>query len=197
LSADTAFYVVSTDSIFKSDFTKANVYLANLNPDFTALLDNGVPGKVTFTGNNAMTSWDWSFGDLSTGNGKVVNNIYGVSDTYDVKLIVTNGIGCKDSITKQVVVDNFVTASGSLNLQKGEYFNAYPNPSNGSYNLELALNTTEAIAVKIFDAIGNMVFANKEVPKAIDLSAVPTGIYILQVQTGSRILTQKLYLGTK
>lgn len=197
LSADTAFYVVSTDSIFKSDFTKANVYLANLNPDFTALLDNGVPGKVTFTGNNAMTSWDWSFGDLSTGNGKVVNNIYGASDTYDVKLIVTNGIGCKDSITKQVVVDNFVTASGSLNLQKGEYFNAYPNPSNGSYNLELALNTTEAIAVKIFDAIGNMVFASKEVPKAIDLSAVPTGIYILQVQTGSRILTQKLYLGTK
>ena len=197
LSADTAFYMVSTDSIFNSDVKKVNIDIAQLNPDFTYTLDNGVPGKVLFESTSPVTNWAWNFGDLSVDNGQNVENTYYEANTYEVKLLVSNGFGCKDSITKSVDVTNFVTASGTINLQKGELFNVYPNPSTNHFNLNIALNTTEAIQVKVFDAIGNVLFTQNTLPQAIELNNVASGIYILQVQTGSRILTQKLYVVTK
>jgi hypothetical protein len=198
LSTDTAFYIVNRDSLFVSDALKVNVNIAKLNPDFTYTLDNGIPGKVNFESANNVNNWNWNYGDNSAGNGQLSSNVYATPSIYDVKLVLTNNIGCKDSITKQVEVNNFITNSNiNINLKQGEKFNIYPNPSTGTYHLELSLDSKQAIVISVYDAIGNVVYSNKSVPSEIDLSNVTSGIYILKVQAGERVLTQKLYLGNK
>lgn len=191
IAADTAFYIVNKDSIFDSDVAKVKVNVSKLNPDFSYTLDNS-PGRVLFESANNVSDWSWNFGDNSTGNGQLTNNTYLSANTYDVKMVITNNIGCKDSITKQVEVSNFVTSSTYSKLQKGEVFNVYPNPSNGNINLNIHLNSTETIAVKVSDVIGNVVFESNGIPESLDLSNQKSGLYILQVKTGERVITQKI-----
>ncbi|MCK5324959.1 MAG: PKD domain-containing protein, partial [Woeseiaceae bacterium] len=38
-------------------------------------------------------SWDWDFGDGSTGAGETATHIYGTSGTFDVQLTVTDNEG--------------------------------------------------------------------------------------------------------
>ena len=65
----------------------------------------------------------WSFGDVSTGSNILENKTYGNSNTYNVKLVVTSNNGCKDSITKTVIVNSqpgaTISAGGSTNFCDG------------------------------------------------------------------------------
>jgi gliding motility-associated-like protein len=48
---------------------------------------------------DAITSFDWSFGDGGTASGRNVTHTYVDSGTYTVKLVVTTAGGCKDSVS--------------------------------------------------------------------------------------------------
>lgn len=61
----------------------------------------------------------------------------------------------------------------------------YPNPSNGIFYVEL--NTDEAVALEIFDAIGNLVYQKKYYKSSdspIDISNHSNGIYLLKFSKG-------------
>lgn len=66
----------------------------------------------------------WSFGDVSTGSNILENKTYGNANTYNVKLVVTSNNGCKDSITKTIVVNSqpvvTISAGGSTNFCDGD-----------------------------------------------------------------------------
>ncbi len=63
------------------------------NVDFT-VSPNPLAGKViTFTGvalGDTPLSYEWTFGDSSTGSGQIVQHTYAVSNTYTVRLTVWN-----------------------------------------------------------------------------------------------------------
>ena len=66
---------------------------------------NCPPFSVTFIDTSksvsSITNYDWDFGDGGIGlNNDTAVHIYTTPGTYDVKLIITNTAGCKDSITK-------------------------------------------------------------------------------------------------
>ena len=69
------------------------------------------PLSVTFTDQTVPTvgtsivNKDWTFGNGNTGTGSPVSTIY-LGGVYDVKLIVTDNIGCKDTIIKQAYIDS-------------------------------------------------------------------------------------------
>ena len=85
----------------------------NPTPNFTTA-GNGctVPFAVTFgntSSSGAGINYKWDFGNAQT---SVLQNpasvTYNLAGTFPVKLVVTNSItGCKDSITKNLVVSNF------------------------------------------------------------------------------------------
>ncbi|MFB6306458.1 MAG: PKD domain-containing protein [Flavobacteriales bacterium] len=54
--------------------------------------------------NGTMKKWKWSFGDSSNSNLQDPTHIYTATGDYDVSLIVENGEGCKDTVTKPGVV---------------------------------------------------------------------------------------------
>ncbi|MBK8952383.1 MAG: PKD domain-containing protein [Chitinophagaceae bacterium] len=109
------------DTIIKTNYIRINGPVAGFNPVNAA----GCSGlTTTFTdlsttdGVNALTNWQWNFGDgnVQSYAAPPFQHTYSVVGTFSVQLIVTDAAGCKDSITLQnaiVTTDpapNFVTA---------------------------------------------------------------------------------------
>ncbi|MEL6132351.1 MAG: PKD domain-containing protein, partial [Bacteroidota bacterium] len=63
------------------------------------------PQEVTFfdqtVGPYPVTGWEWSFGDFFTGNGQNVTHTYSADGIYDVRLIVSDDNGCRDTVIKE------------------------------------------------------------------------------------------------
>lgn len=60
------------------------------------------PGSITFTSTSTGTaplSYAWTFGDGGFGSGSPASHSYSAIGSYNPKLIVTDGNGCKDSVT--------------------------------------------------------------------------------------------------
>jgi chitodextrinase len=70
-------------------------------------------GKA-FTNIAGIQSWQWTFGDNTSGNTQNTTHTYGASGTYNVKLIVTDINGCKDSVQKQIVVPACPLSTSSI-----------------------------------------------------------------------------------
>ena len=51
-----------------------------------------------------INSYDWDFGDGSTGSGSNVSHTYTTSGTYNIQLIITGISGCTDTIVKPVTI---------------------------------------------------------------------------------------------
>lgn len=52
-----------------------------------------------YTNTNPVATWNWDFGDGNTANLQDITHVYGTTGSYDVKLIVADINGCKDSIS--------------------------------------------------------------------------------------------------
>jgi len=69
-------------------------------------------------GSGALSSWSWNFGDPASGTANVSSlqnptHSYLNAASYNVRLIVTNSGGCKDTIVKQVSIQNPPTVNFS------------------------------------------------------------------------------------
>jgi len=79
---------------------------------------------------NFISSWNWNFGDLDSGADNTSNiqnpsHLYGpMGGIYNVKLIVTNFNGCKDSVTKPVIQPSCLTIFYNVNAGKSCAANA-------------------------------------------------------------------------
>ncbi|MDB5233141.1 MAG: hypothetical protein JWR44_134 [Hymenobacter sp.] len=100
-------------------------------------------------------------------------------------VVVTNASGCSATSAPVSVV---VTATAAA--RAGSSLTLYPNPTpNGNLTLELS-GYREAVSVSILNAVGQRVYEGKVaggVPQqqTLNLSALPSGIYLLQARTAS------------
>jgi len=69
---------------------------------------NFISNSTVNAGN--LSVFNWSFGDGATATGSAVSHAYTTPGTYAVKLVVTSDLGCRDSITKNVVVNGMPVA---------------------------------------------------------------------------------------
>ena len=84
------------------------------NANFTATtVCQGTATAFTDGSTGGPVAWSWNFGDPANGTSTVQNPTYTYASagTYNVKLIVTNAGGCKDSITVPVTVNPNPTAT--------------------------------------------------------------------------------------
>lgn len=71
----------------------------------------------TSTGNGMpLASFDWDFGDGTTGSGTNVTHTYPTSGTYNIELLVSTVAGCADSLTLPVTISPLPTANFSNNM---------------------------------------------------------------------------------
>lgn len=102
-----------------------------------------------------------------------------------------------------VYLDN-INISGSTaivantEIEELETFNVSPNPSRGTLNVQLEFVETTDYAIRIYDMIGREIHArNGSSPIAnetFDMANLANGIYFVSVQSGDKIVTEKVIL---
>ncbi|MES2774506.1 MAG: PKD domain-containing protein [Bacteroidota bacterium] len=99
------------DTVVRQNFVVVNGPTAA----FTVVNPVGCTGKtVTFTdnsttdGTHAINNWKWDFGDgsIQSFTAPPFTHVYASDASYNVKLVVTDNIGCKDSVTVVDAVKN-------------------------------------------------------------------------------------------
>ena len=104
-SDDTTFNV-TVDALPTADFASTNECFGTSN-SFTDLSNpNG----------GTITNWNWDFDNNGTVDNTAQNptNGYPAAGSYTVELLVESSMGCKDSITKQVIVNPIPNANFSV-----------------------------------------------------------------------------------
>jgi gliding motility-associated-like protein len=137
----------------------------NLVPDFIFSPDTvPIPGlfpTVSFinqTDNATAFFWDFGSGDFS--NMFEPNYVFPGSGTFDVKLIVTNAFGCKDSISKPVTIDFVLTFFAPT------AFTPNDDLVNDSFNIVVTGIMDSTYLMIIFDQWGNEVFVSNDLKKS-------------------------------
>ncbi len=122
---------------------KKTITLSSITANFT---DNG-PGCIgvavsfidgsTVSSNSSLTKWNWDFGDGGTAILQNLTHTYIASGTYNVKLVVTSAFGCKDSIIRQVVIQNLpnpnFNSTGLCNGKTIKFTNTTVPPGNSYF----------------------------------------------------------------
>ncbi len=105
--------VVSISGQCVDSVTKPLSVFPGFFPNFTIppVLCTNVPVQftdATTTAYGVVNSWHWNFGDLTTlADTSHLNNptySYNTTGNYNVKLVVTNSMGCKDSLFRDVTI---------------------------------------------------------------------------------------------
>ncbi|TAE50707.1 MAG: PKD domain-containing protein, partial [Bacteroidetes bacterium] len=105
-----------TDSITRNNY----ITLDHPSADFSTSRLTACPGTTVFftdqsTGPFPAVNWYWNFGDGSpAGNQQNPTHIYTVPGTYSVSLIVTDAIGCRDTLVRSLLVEVYVPPTSNF-----------------------------------------------------------------------------------
>jgi gliding motility-associated-like protein len=118
-----------TDTVFNSVTVYPMPKTAFLAPNVCYGISASFKDISTVSSGN-ITNWSWNFGDPASGgvgiNTSTLQNpthFYKASGTYTVKLVITTGFGCGDSLTKTIIINPKPKASATASTE------CYVNPT--------------------------------------------------------------------
>ncbi|WP_051229693.1 reprolysin-like metallopeptidase [Psychroserpens burtonensis] len=132
-------------------------------------------------------------GDLST--------IYGEMSGGDWILTIVDDANQDGGSFNSFILE--ICVQGTLSVDNLESsisgFSIYPNPNNGSFNVNLNSSSNNTISIEVFDIRGRKVFdkrydSSPTINKVINLENVQSGIYLLQVRDGLNKQTKKIII---
>jgi hypothetical protein len=125
--------------------------------------------SVSLTGSGAST-YTWNPGNI---NGAVISVTPNVTTTYTVT--GTDANGCENMA---VLTQSVATCTGIQNISASGMISVYPNPNNGSFNVEINSNV-EDVQMIILNSLGQTVMAQplKEGMNVINANTIAKGIY--------------------
>lgn len=189
VAIDTATFC--SDSSDEITITENPKPVANFSVEYFKSDSNNVnKNRVVFTNLSSDSSTSvWLFGDdkNSTSTNRNTEFTYTKSGTFQAKLIVTNNLNCKDSITKQITLTNT-----SLNdLASKIAVKVYPNPFSNQVTIDLENENSGQLTVldingKAIETIG---LTKNQI---IDLSHLAKGIYVLKMEVNQQTGYYKL-----
>lgn len=110
--------LIASDQLGCSDTILQTVSINVANTDFTISANPVCVGQpITFaataTGAQPLT-YNWNFGDGSTNTGNPALHAYAAGGTYQIRLIVSDALGCSDTVIHSVTI-NEVKADFTMN----------------------------------------------------------------------------------
>ncbi len=144
------------------------------------------------------TTWNWEFesGIPATFNGENPPYIvYQDTGHYMVKLTIS-GNGMSDYEIKENYIH--VVESVFTPENNNPYFQIYPNPSKGKFTIATGFNGK--ISLTVFNNNGEMILTktniqtSKDNPVDINLGNAKAGTYLLQIESGSKIVSRKIII---
>jgi len=185
--------IISYNSAGSAAQTQMNIVSVMAGPEaaFDATQDEATVSFVNISQNAATYVWDFGDGETSTASNAV--HTYAASGDYLVQLIATNACG-SDTISKEIGI--LIVSAGEVT--RNIVFNLYPNPNSGRFTLELEATPVPLAELKIFDALGQIVytetigFQSGQLQKAIGLERLSAGVYWLSIKTQNFNMTRKV-----
>ncbi|KAB2805441.1 T9SS type A sorting domain-containing protein [Phaeocystidibacter luteus] len=175
--------------------TTANGPLPSVNPTATQDSVNLTAGYYSFNSGAANAdSVSWSFSDGSVMSGDPVSKMFS-SNGYDTVYVTAyNDCGSTTQAFGFLVVGISVEESAF-----GSSLNIFPNPSTGVITLSFELGNQAEVSVNVVNALGQHIMEIElgdvnSYEGQIDLSHLPKGVYILQVNADAATVTQRVTL---
>jgi PKD repeat protein len=149
------------------------------------------PKTVVFHGfsidnpNDHPVSFNWTFGDGTSGSGKEIKHEFATAGAYQVCLFIKMASGCETRICKRIEVEGGTQSQLILT----------PNPVVSTLHAQFYSTKAENVNIKIFNSNGLLV---KSFTKAaahgvnnwdFELGTLPTGAYSMIVQSGFQFAT--------
>jgi len=99
--------LIATTAFGCMDTTTGVVMVDSIpNAAFTSTVEC-IGDSTVFTNNStgSVSTWQWNFGDASTGTSQSPSHLYSAPGTYNVTLTATNFAGCSHFVTQPVIVN--------------------------------------------------------------------------------------------
>lgn len=188
---DTAYQAVLTDQCGDQAVVGPIRIDVNMGPElnFNATADNGTGdgmAEVIPTGTGPFT-YNWSTGATTSSVSTLQRGIYTVT--------VTDGKGCSatDSVLIGLVSVDQLLAAGLVE------FSIYPNPTKLAFTLDLDLHQASKLTWAVQDLRGTQLMgesypARQSLQTTVDVSHLPSGIYLLQIQTEQGMIRERLII---
>jgi PKD repeat protein len=171
-----------------------------MQASFNMQQDSANPMMMHFydVSNGNPAGWLWDFGDGHVSSEQHPVHEFTDGGVYDVCLTIF-GQGMTDSYCQQIEMSaTFVSVGESFELlEVGE---AFPNPADDIFYVDLKLSETSNVNLTLINHIGQSVYQQQEnVPaggKRLEFSVndYPAGIYNLLIQTGEKRLVRKVVI---
>lgn len=128
---------------------------------------------------------------MAVGNISVIDSTipYNNGGVQDLIFLYTDSNGCVDPSNC-----TFTTVEEEQVMPL--YFQVYPNPSRGKINFSTNINSATSAYIKIYNNLGQLLF-EKEIlnfEEEVDVSTLPKGMYILELDSKEFRNTQKLLI---
>lgn len=156
---------------------------------------SGCPNIVFTDASTDATSWSWDFGDGNMSTSQNPSNDYTAAGngTYTVTLTATGTCGT-DVSTLSITIDCLIGVEAPL---AGDV-SIYPNPSTGSFNVEITNMDAVSGSIEVLDMTGKQVVqrswenANGSHVEAITLDNAASGFYFVRVTLDGQMATYRV-----
>jgi hypothetical protein len=186
-------WVVSGVCLGDEDSVQVVVDSSSANPtaSFTMTVGTVTATNATVDFNasasaSSILSYEWNFGDGTTGTGVAPQHIYTFNGTYNVELVVITDCG-SDTLVQQLII-------GGINLPENTLSNSlsvYPNPVSSQLSVSFKTEGAQEAILQLLDATGKIVY-QKDLPNIngvydgyVGVQDLPNGLYFLRINAGS------------
>lgn len=163
------------------------INIDGINPETGNNMDGSVEVTVS-GGTNDDYTYEWSLDGNVISTDEDIFNL----DAGEYVLVVTDGANC---MTSDTAIVDFVSDL-DLPLMVNQ-LNIQPNPTYGTFNLNIELEETTEMSIDLFDYSGKLILeGNREKVSnksyQFDLSKYPEGVYMIRIFLGAEVLSKKI-----
>ncbi len=142
----------------------------------------------------------WNFGDGTNSTTNVSSHKYATAGEYKFSVSVKTPEGCSSTYEGKVYVfDNTSEAKTIQPVIVAASVKNYPEPFNGSTNIEFSVLTDSNVQVGVYDLNGKLVknvasgkmAAGKQV-LPFNAEGLPAGVYLVRMEADAQVVTHKI-----
>jgi hypothetical protein len=153
--------------------------------------DNGTNnGTATVSVTGGIGEYEIVWGTIPPQTGPTATGL--AAGTYNV--IVTYGQGCDNSLQMVTVGSNVSIDDLDAGISS---LKAFPNPTNGQFNLTFEMEKADDVVVKVYDLTGQLIYSEasnsvRDFNSQINLGDAANGVYLLRVETSLGATTRRI-----
>lgn len=177
--------LITTGANGKDTLLLSNYITVNATPPIPTITQIG----YVLTSSVAATyQWQLNSNDLAG----ATDQSYTVLQTGTYTVIISDSNGCKNSASTYVLITGVDELNGNFN------FSITPNPSNGSFTIEMNFGKgNDLLEIEIVNALGQIIYSSNDFiffPNEIQLHDVADGIYFITLRSDKISLQKKLVI---